>query len=206
MSSEVKNVNNEIEIKMQQLYPRPKAARLLMKTPLLLWRLGLGPLSGFIFLILTTRGRKSGLPRRAVIEYHRLDGKKYAVSGFGEKSDWYRNILANPFITVQSSDGEEQVKVERVSDDAELKNVFQLFMRRDAPLTIWYLKSLGIKPDIDDVIKHKDKIHFLRFEPVEAETLPGLEKDLLWVWPLFLLAAGLVKLIWKRSKSTQPAK
>ena len=73
-------------------------------------------------------------------------------------------------------------------------------MRRDAPLTIWYLKSLGIEPDIDDVIKHRDKIHFLRFEPVEAETLPGLEKDLLWVWPLFLLAAGLAKLIWKRSK------
>ena len=203
MSSEVKNVNKEIEIKMQQLYPRPKAARLLMKTPLLLWRLGLGPLSGFIFLILTTRGRKSGLPRRAVIEYHRLDGKKYAVSGFGEKSDWYRNILANPFITVQSSDGEEKVKVERVSEDAELKEVFQLFMRRDAPLTNWYLKSLGIEPDLADVIKHKDKIHFLRFEPVEAKTLPGLEKDLLWVWPLLLFSSLLLKFFRDRTKNAK---
>ena len=200
MSDEMK-VMNDVVVKMQQFYPRPQAARLLMKTPLVLWRLGLGPLSGFVFLILTTRGRKSGLPRRSVIEYHRFEGVKYAVSAFGERADWYRNIQAFPYITIQSSDGEEAVKVERISDDAELKKVFQLFMRRDAPLTTWYLRSLGIEPDIEDVLRNKDKIHFLRFNPVNAKNLPGIKRDLVWVWPILFLTALLLKFLFMRSKT-----
>lgn len=51
-------------------YPSHSALRSLFRLPILLYRLGLEPLVGWGFMILTTTGRKSGLPRRTAIEYH----------------------------------------------------------------------------------------------------------------------------------------
>jgi deazaflavin-dependent oxidoreductase (nitroreductase family) len=56
------------------------------------------------FLLLTHTGRKSGQPRQAVIEIDDYDESANAyliASGFGKKSDWYRNILKTPQITIQ---------------------------------------------------------------------------------------------------------
>ncbi|MFI6925316.1 nitroreductase family deazaflavin-dependent oxidoreductase [Nonomuraea spiralis] len=84
--------------------PDPPAGlrRRLWRLPILLYRLGLGPLLGSRVMLLTHTGRVSGLPRRAVIEVVRHDGHGYvAASGFGPKADWYRNVMATPRVTVQ---------------------------------------------------------------------------------------------------------
>jgi deazaflavin-dependent oxidoreductase (nitroreductase family) len=83
-------------------YPSHPVLRALFKSPILLYRLGLGWLVGRLFMILTTTGRKSGLPRPTAIEYHRLHGRKYVMNAYGTKSDWYRNLLADPLVTIQS--------------------------------------------------------------------------------------------------------
>ena len=79
-------------------------ARLLWRAPIWLYRLHLGWLMGSHFLLLTHTGRKSGLPRYAVVEVADYDPKTntyYVASGFGRKSDWYRNILKTPRVTIQ---------------------------------------------------------------------------------------------------------
>ncbi|MFN3308074.1 MAG: hypothetical protein ACK44E_02605 [Anaerolineales bacterium] len=56
--------------------PYPKGlVKLLFKTPILLYRLGLGVLVGRLFMVLTTTGRKSGVARRTAIEFHEFEGK-----------------------------------------------------------------------------------------------------------------------------------
>lgn len=56
--------------------PYPKGLlKLLFKTPILLYRLGLGVLVGRLFMVMTTTGRKSGQPRRTAIEFHEFEGK-----------------------------------------------------------------------------------------------------------------------------------
>jgi deazaflavin-dependent oxidoreductase (nitroreductase family) len=92
-------------LNIRMIYPRREWSRQAFRLPFLLWRLGLGPLFGRVILILTTAGRRSGLPRRAAIEFHKMNGKKYAVSAFGTRAEWYRNILADPHVTIQSADG-----------------------------------------------------------------------------------------------------
>lgn len=83
--------------------PYPKGLlKLLFKTPILLYRLGLGFLIGRLFMIMTTTGRKSGQPRRTAIEFHEFEGKPTVMSGWGTKTDWYRNLEANPPATVQT--------------------------------------------------------------------------------------------------------
>jgi deazaflavin-dependent oxidoreductase (nitroreductase family) len=78
--------------------------RLLFRAPIWLYRMGLGGLLGGRFLLLNHIGRKSGLPRQTVLEVagKNRDTAAYLVaSGFGHQSDWYRNILAAPDVTIQ---------------------------------------------------------------------------------------------------------
>ena len=84
---------------------------------LLLWLFGLGPklyrwrlgrLFGRRLLLLEHTGRKSGLTRETVLEVLRYDaagGVYIVVAGFGPSSDWYRNVLAEPHVTIRVGGG-----------------------------------------------------------------------------------------------------
>ena len=76
------------------------AFRLFSRFMVGMFRLGLGPYisnpyTGYI-MVLTTTGRRSGLPRRNPVNYAMGDGEVYCLVGFGQRSDWFQNILANP--------------------------------------------------------------------------------------------------------------
>jgi len=47
---------------------------------------------------ITTRGRKTGQPRRTEIWFHNLDGQVY-ITGTPGRRDWYANMLAHPEFT-----------------------------------------------------------------------------------------------------------
>ena len=83
---------------------RPKGwLRLSLRLPIWLYRLHLGWLLGDRFLLLDHTGRQTGLPRQTVIEvvrYDRASGVCLVGSGWGEKSDWFRNIQHNPRVSV----------------------------------------------------------------------------------------------------------
>ncbi len=77
--------------------------RLWFKQPLLLYRLGLGPLIGRQILLLTTIGRKTGRPRVTPLGYgySTADGSYHVVAGWDGRTDWYRNLKVNPNAHVQ---------------------------------------------------------------------------------------------------------
>ena len=151
---------------------------------MVLWRLGLGPVVGRLFMIITATGRVSGLPRSTMVEYHRLNGKKYVASGFGEASQWYKNIQADPLVTIQTSDGAESARAIRITDDEEMMDVVNLFKQADSAYFIdFYLRSFDVEPTQEEILAKKDRLHFLRFEPTDEATPPGLEADLVWMWP-----------------------
>jgi deazaflavin-dependent oxidoreductase (nitroreductase family) len=92
----------------------------------LMWRLGLGswvnlwPKGGGQILVLTTIGRKSALRRRTPINYAMVDGELYCTAGFGQTSDWYRNLKANSEVEVWLPDGWSAGVAEEV-DDPQLR-------------------------------------------------------------------------------------
>lgn len=85
--------------------PPTGPARLLFRLPIHLYRLGLGRFLGGRFLLLHHRGRVSGKPRQVVLEVvdhdHRANNTYTVASGFGDKADWYRNVLADPEVGIQ---------------------------------------------------------------------------------------------------------
>lgn len=182
------------KFKMEQFYPKAWWAKFLAKVPLILWRLGLGKISGQMFMIITTRGRKSGLPRRTMVECHWINGIKYAPSGFGAKAQWYQNIMADPRVTVQTADGTESMWATRVTDDTELGQIYDGFKRDNATVFHLYLQGSGIEASPQSLIANKERVFFLRFEPTDEDTPPGLPVDLLWIWPVLLI--GFVVDMW----------
>ena len=75
----------------------------LFKIPVLQYKLGLGWLTGKYVLLLTTTGRKSGKLRYTPLEYiYDKENDRYRIAaGWGGKTDWFRNIRANPNVHVR---------------------------------------------------------------------------------------------------------
>lgn len=76
------------------------------------------PVAGW-FLVLTTTGRRSGLPRRTPLNYAILDGRVYLLSGFGRRADWCRNLTADPRVTLALPGRLVEGSAELVADPAE---------------------------------------------------------------------------------------
>ena len=63
-----------------------------------------GPLAGHPLLIMTSKGARTGTPRRAILTYHR-DGDDYVVAGTAGGSPttpgWVHNIEADPAVDIE---------------------------------------------------------------------------------------------------------
>ncbi|MFG3321138.1 nitroreductase family deazaflavin-dependent oxidoreductase [Streptomyces sp. NPDC048171] len=90
------------------------------RTPILLFRAGLGPLLGGRLLLLHHTGRRSGLDRRVVLEVveYETDSRTWIVaSGFGPDADWYRNLREQPKTVVQFGNRHHAVTARFLSPD-----------------------------------------------------------------------------------------
>jgi deazaflavin-dependent oxidoreductase (nitroreductase family) len=76
--------------------------RWFVRAPITLYRAGLGCVLGDRMLLLTHRGRSSGEARHAVLEVSDRPAPDHivVVSGLGPRSQWYRNVLAEPRVLV----------------------------------------------------------------------------------------------------------
>lgn len=98
--------------------PPTGVRRLFFRFPIILFRCGMGRLFGSRFLLLNHIGRRSGLPRQAaleVMESNPEEGVYLVTSGWGPNSDWYRNLLKHPDVSIQVGSRRLQVTAEPLS-------------------------------------------------------------------------------------------
>ncbi len=157
--------------------------RLLFKTPLLWWRAGLGPVLGRFMLAFTTWGRRSKLPRHTMASYSFENGRYYLLSGWGERTDWVRNMLADPHVTVQDGKRTVNTLARRVTGVDEYAPIMADILRTggDTHFRPW-LKSLDIAYDLDDLIAKRDRVYLIALDPADEPGPPPMEADLVWVW------------------------
>lgn len=170
-------------------YPSTPLMKALFRLPIVLYRLGLGPLVGRLIMLMTTTGRKSGLPRTTAIEFHEYEGRKYVYSGWGTRAQWVRNLEADPYLTIQTWRGAENVVARRLTGVEELGHVYDLmsanpFMRR-------WIEMLGITFTREAFLAARDRITLITFDPTDQPTPPPVPVDLTWVWQALGLLIGL---------------
>ena len=109
-----------------------------------LYNLGLGPVVGRLILLLTTTGRKSGLPRTTPLQYEEVDGAIYVASARGVKADWFKNLLANPRVSVRLKSRRFTALAEPVTDPQRIADFLELRLARHPRMVGAILKSEGL--------------------------------------------------------------
>jgi hypothetical protein len=177
-------------------FPDNPARRALHRAPVALWRLGVGGLIGRPLVLVTTRGPEGGKLHRTLLRPHWLGDRLYLWCPYRDPSQWYRNVLAFPLVTVQSADGVRAAQAVRLANQVEAAGVYGMLKGNDfdADLLHRYLESIGIADTVSSAVANRQRLHVFRCDPLPDLTLPPQGADLLWVWPLAAGLGGLVAL------------
>lgn len=129
--------------------PSERIRRWLFRAPVKLFDWKLDRLLGARFLLLEHVGRRSGLPRRTVLEViDVLDGHPVVASGYGHRSDWYHNITATPAVTVTWRRRRFEATARRLEHDAAV-GLFIRYQRDHARAARGLAERLGVPVDRD---------------------------------------------------------
>ncbi len=175
-------------------YPSNPLLRKLLKTPILLFRLGLGKLIGKYIMLITTFGRKSGKVRRTPIEYYRSGNNIYAISGFEHDPDWYLNLQANPYVTLQTNQGVHHMIARRPETDEEWEGIYEYI--RKSPIPALFVPEVVLHVDDPAVRKQIHDWPVVFFTMTDKPCPPAQKIDLLWTWPLILLILAFKIMLW----------
>jgi deazaflavin-dependent oxidoreductase (nitroreductase family) len=193
-------IDPQMEEKLRQVFKQFNPLMIWM------WRLGfrrwinLWPAVGGQIMVITHTGRKSGRRRRTPVNYAIVDGEVYCTAGFGQLTDWYRNILANPQIEIWLPESRWAGTAEDISDDLQRLPLLRKVIIASgvvAPL-------LGLDPrkiseaDFDRITQ---KYRLLRIRRTHPMSGPGGPGDLAWIWATVIILLGLVFLRRRRLRS-----
>jgi deazaflavin-dependent oxidoreductase (nitroreductase family) len=190
-------VSNRLS-QLQQPFPYPKGAvRLAIRLPLALYRLGLGMVIGAApIMILTTRGRRSGIPRHTALEYRQHGSKYYLISAWGKRAQWVQNLLANPDVTIQCGNRTYPARARLVDDPGEAHRVVQLYQRQLPYIYDTLLAKIVSEPTTNprQVLAAGEHLTIIRLDrQAEAPvSLPPLRSDLGWVLPTVTMVLTVV--------------
>ena len=152
-----------------------------------MWRLGLRrllnawPSVGGRVLVLVNTGRKSGLRRLTPLNFTPSHSSVFVLAGFGDRTDWYRNVLANPAVEVWLPDDRWLAEAVDVSD-----HPLRLSILRDVLIASGFAAPLaGVDPRrlSDDELSDKTREYkLLELQRRADATGTGGPGDLSWIW------------------------
>lgn len=116
-----------------------------------------------VVLLLTTTGRKSGLPRITPLQYEEIDGSYYLGSARGMRADWLRNIQANPAVEVQVGKRNFKARAEVVDDVQRITDYLELRLKRHPLFMGIMLRLEGVplkmrRSDLERLAAHKSLV------------------------------------------------
>lgn len=109
-----------------------------------LYALGLGPLVGRFVLLLTTRGRRTGLPRVTPLQYEEIEGDFVVGSSRGTRADWYRNILADPHVRLRVGSRSFRALAEPCADPDRIADFLAYRLKRHPRIIGAILRAEGL--------------------------------------------------------------
>jgi len=174
-------------------YPDHPILKSLYRVPILLYRLGLGPMIGKYILILSTYGRKTGKIRRTPVEYYRHQGRIYVMSGFADKPDWVKNLQKNPQAGLNIKNLQLCAMARKPETEAEWGGAIAFL--KSSPVA--QISEPGLADHLDDLTLREAIKNWplFTFDAVDSPCPLPLDTDLAWAWPLILLASALILLV-----------
>ena len=135
-----------------------------------LYALGLGPIIGRFILLLSTRGRKTGLLRVTPLQYEEIEGAIFVGSSRGTKADWYRNILADPHVMVRVKSREFRGLAECSADPAKIADFLEYRLKRHPRMVSAILRADGMPeaPSRADLEAYASRLALVVIKPEQG--------------------------------------
>jgi len=191
-------VNKQNEAMLRQGFKRGNIAMVGM------WRLGLRrwinilPSVGGRIMVITHTGRKTGLRRRTPVNYVQEGSVVYLTAGFGQVSDWYRNMLANPEVEIWLPEDRWAGLAEDISDDPDRLPLLRRVIAASGIVGRLFGFDLQHMSDVelDQLTSHYRLVRITLKKRLSGVGGPG---DLAWVWiPLGLTGLLVFSLLRRR--------
>ena len=105
------------------------------------------------FCYLTTHGRVTGEPHEVEI-WFAIDGARlYMLAGAGRRSDWVRNLDAEPSVTIRLRDvthtAQARVVADSIEDRLARTLLFEKYEPRNPGLASWRESALPVAFDLE---------------------------------------------------------
>jgi deazaflavin-dependent oxidoreductase (nitroreductase family) len=151
--------------------------RLLLRSPIWLYRAHLGWLAGHRLLYLAHRGRRSGARREVVAEVVGYDPAAPAatvIAAWGGTPDWYRNLLAAPAIEVRVGTHRWTRPCHRILDGQETLRALRDYQRAHPRVWRRIAPLLGFPVAADDPRwpEVAERVHAVTFSPRREPAVP----------------------------------
>jgi deazaflavin-dependent oxidoreductase (nitroreductase family) len=131
---------------------------------------GKGWIVGWLILLLRHTGRKSGKQYATPLQYEKINGTYYVGAARGVNADWFRNILANPQVTVSVGRKTFPALAEPVSDPERVADFLAYRLKRH-PLMIGLmmkLHKLPMKPSREQLLELGNNTALVILHPQEG--------------------------------------
>jgi len=109
-----------------------------------LYNTPLAPLLGRMILLLTTRGRRSGVLRTTPLQYEAIDGAYHLGAARGLRAHWVRNIQADPSVEVRVGRRSFRATARVVTEPGPIADFLEVRLRRHPHIVGAILRSEGL--------------------------------------------------------------
>jgi len=129
-------------------------------------------------LILTTNGRKSGLPRKTPLQYELENGAVYVASARGCQADWVRNILVDSNIEVELEEFHFHAQAQVITDSTQISEFLKMRLKRHPLMmgAMMIFHGLPPRPNRDQLYELASDLALVKFNPIDLEISDKLIK------------------------------
>ena len=113
--------------------------------------------AGESFCYITTTGRRTGNPHTIEIWFGVSDGMVYVLSGGGTRSDWFKNLVANPRVLIHAGGDPDRPAEATVVEDPEEDDMARRLLaakyqgwREGQPLSNWAQTAVPVRFEVDE--------------------------------------------------------
>lgn len=137
-----------------------------------LYASGKGWIVGWLILLLTHTGRRSGNHYVTPLQYERINGAYYVGAARGQQADWFRNIQADPHVHVQVDRCEFDCVAEPVTEPERVADFLEYRLKRHPlmiGLMIKFAHKLPMHPSRAQLLELSKFTAVVIFQPQQEE-------------------------------------
>lgn len=125
---------------------------------------------GGSLLLLTTTGRKTGLPRTTPLQYELYNHEVNVAAGSGAECDWIKNIQKNPRIHFQIKNREYSGKAELIQDGQRICDFLTYRLRRHPLMlgVIFKIDGHSFHPGQEELLHYAANLRLVVLHPDEG--------------------------------------